>query len=181
MEWMVRLKPVLALVAIWVTLLLVGSLNAAGRAEKKTGSPMGVRIFHGAWFEVAYPADFAAKPSLASTTAEGYDSAVFTSPDGAVAFYVFAPQWGGQAADIDLDPQRERLVAEQHLQKADRDLRWFTIEAADGSYRRSYIESVAQQGSVITVVGLKYRNEEARQRYLEEYLQFRNSLKLYAD
>ncbi len=171
----------LAAMLVALTLLLAGSLNAAGRAEKKTGNAGSVLIFHGAWFDVHYPADFTAKPSLPSATGEGYDSAEFASPDGSVSFYVFAPQWGGNAADIDLNPERERLVAERSLQKADRKLRWFTIEARDGGYRRSYMETVAQMGSVKTIIGIKYRNEEARRRYLKEYLVFRQSLELYAD
>lgn len=116
-----------------------------------------------------------------STTAEGYDSAEFTSSDGSVSFYVFAPQWAGEASDIDLNPERERLVDEISQLETDRSLRWFTIEAINGSYRRSYMETVAEQGSVKTIIGIKYRDEKARRLYQTEYTQFRQSLELYAD
>ena len=182
MNWISRLKPGGALTTLLaLTLLLACSLDAASRAVNKAGGGEQVRVFQGAWFEVRYPADFTARPSLPSTTADGYDSAAFTAPDGTVSFYVFAPQWGGEAADIDVNPARERLVAERFLQEADRSLRWFTIEARDGSYRRSYMETVAQQGSVKTIVGIKYRDEEARRRYQEQYQLFRQSLELFAD
>lgn len=138
-------------------------------------------VFSGAWFEIRYPAGFSARPSLKSSTAEGYDSAEFIAPEGEVSFYVFAPQWGGNPADIALVPEREQLVTEQRRQLADREIRWFTIAARDGSYRRSYQETVAQQGSVRTILGIKYRNEEARLRYQQAYQQFRKSLQLYAD
>jgi len=67
------------------------------------------RIFEGAWFQVAYPADFTVRPSLESSSAEGYDSAFFDSPDGEVTFYVFSPQWGGEPSDIALDPDTEAM------------------------------------------------------------------------
>jgi hypothetical protein len=139
------------------------------------------KVFQGAWFEISYPAGFTPVPSLASSTAEGYDSAVFTAPDGSVSFYVYAPQWGGEPADIALDPVRETLVADNRAVQNDREIRRLTICAKDGSYCRSYRDTRDQQGSVRTVVGITYRDEEARRRHLQDYLRFRNSLQQFAD
>ena len=158
-----------------------GCMKEAGSAVSEPASQAESRVFRGAWFEVVYPADFTVRPSLASTTAEGYDSAEFVSPDGAVSFYVFAPQWGGEPTDIALDPKRERLVAEQTRQAKEGARRWFTIAAKDGSYQRSYQEMLSEHGSVKTVVGIKYRDEEARQKHLAAYQRFKDSLQLYAD
>ena len=163
-------------------LLLPACIQPAEVQEEwPAGYGASTQTYHGAWFEVRYPAEFTARPSLSSSTAEGYDSAEFISPDAAVSFYVYAPQWGGEPADIALDPQSERLTAEKTQRKFDRKLRWFTIEAADGSYRRSYLETVAQQGAVKTLVGIKYRDPAARRRYQQEYQLFQQSLQLYAD
>jgi hypothetical protein len=182
LQRMVRLQAGRLLVPLLtVALLQACSLLVPVGADNQGGPGEGRQVFRGAWFEVRYPADFTVKPSLPSATAAGYDSAEFVSPDGAVSFYLFAPQWGGTAADIDLLPGRERLICDRSLEKADGRWRWFTIEAADGSYRRSYLETIAQQGAVRTVVGIKYRDEAARQRYLKEYLQFRQSLEQFAD
>ena len=138
-------------------------------------------VFQGAWFEISYPAGFTPVPSLVSSTAEGYDSAVFTAPDGSVAFYVYAPQWGGEPTDIALDPVRETLVADNRAVQNGRQIRWLTICAKDGAYCRSYQDSRSRQGSVRTVVGITYRDEEARRRHLQDYLRFRNSLQQFAD
>ena len=178
-KWWMNASCILA--AMLVTFLPVCNFDAAGLAENNMGSTENVRTFHGAWFEIQYPVDFTAKPSLSSTTAEGYDSAEFTSSDGSVSFYVFAPQWAGEASDIDLNPERERLVDELSQPEPGRNLRWFTIEAKDGSYLRSYMETVAQQGSIKNIIGIKYYDEKARRRYQAEYLLFRQSLELYAD
>jgi len=138
-------------------------------------------VYRGAWFEVRYPAGFTVRESLKSTTAEGYDSAEFVSPDGSVSFYVYSPQWGGEPADIALDPERETLLSEQLYHKPNRKVRLFTISAKDGSYQRSYWDTVAHQGSVRTIVGVKYKNKDARLRYQKSYDLFRRSLKQFAD
>lgn len=139
------------------------------------------RVFQGAWFEIRYPADFTPLPSLPSRTAEGWDSAEFLSPDGRVSFYVYAPQWGGEPADIALDSQREALVSEKRTKQNDREIRWMTICARDGSYCRAYQDTTARQGTVRTIVGIRYRDEEVRRRYLPAYLKFRHSLQQFAD
>lgn len=178
-----RLKNLFRVVAVLLTITvsLASASAASGPVGRQTSTGQKSAIFRGAWFDVSYPGGFTARPSLKSSTAEGYDSAEFISPDETVSFYVFAPQWSGNASDIALAPDREQLVAEQRRQVRDREIHWFTIAARDGSYRRSYQETVARQGSVKTIVGFKYRNEEALLRYQKAYEQFRNSLKLYAD
>jgi hypothetical protein len=143
--------------------------------------PPETRVFQGAWFEISYPAGFTPAPSLASSTAEGVDSAAFISPDGSVSFYVYAPQWGGEPTDIALDPLHETLVSENRAVQNNREIRWLTICAKDGGYCRAYQDTRTQQGSVRTVLGIKYRDEQARQRYLQDYLRFRNSLEQFAD
>ena len=173
------LRTLIAFLAI--TVPLASALAANGPTGRQSETVRKSNLFHGSWFDVRYPAGFTPKPSLKSSTAEGYDSAEFISADGTVSFYVFAPQWGGTAVDIALDPEHEQLVSEKRRQVGDRQIRWFTIVARDGSYRRSYLETVARQGSVTTVVGIKYRSEADRLRYQKAYGRFRNSLKLYAD
>ncbi len=182
--WIFRLQYTSLL---FTTLLL--SLLPACRQEAVAPTESGpqanvterLQTFQGAWFEVRYPADFTVKPSLPSRTAEGYDSAEFIAPDGSVTFYVFSPQWSGEADDIALNPEAETLVDKRTDQQDDRELRWFTIAAKDGSYRRSYLETLAQQGSVKTIFGIWYRDEAARQRYQPHYQEFRDSLEQFAD
>ena len=62
--------------------------------------------YRGARFGVCHPTAFEVVPSLPSSTADGYDSARFVAPDESVSFYVYAPQWGGQATDIEIDTER---------------------------------------------------------------------------
>jgi hypothetical protein len=54
------------------------------------------KLYKGAWFDIMYPAGFTVRPSIkSSTSAEGYDSVFFASPDGKVEFYISSPQWRG--------------------------------------------------------------------------------------
>jgi len=169
-----------------VRLALLGCLAMVIGCTAPQHPPQGLQdpvgqVFQGAWFKITYPAGFTPAPSLASSTAEGYDSAAFISPDGSVSFYVYAPQWGGEPTDIALDPLRETLVSEKRAVQDDREIQWLTICAKDGGYCRSYQDTRAHQGSVRTILGITYRDEEARRRYLQDYLRFRNSLEQFAD
>jgi hypothetical protein len=148
---------------------------------RPTTSEGATRVFEGAWFQVAYPADFVAVPSLPSATAEGYDSAFFKSPDGAVEFYVFAPQWGGQPEDIALDPGREELVAERTVEGPGRTVTWRTIAAKDGSYERAYQITRDTAGPSLSVVGIKYRDPTALSAHRTAYARFKQSLELWAE
>ena len=168
-------------VCLVVVSIPAGALAGRGDLPMQTGTAPRCLVYRGAWFEVRYPVGFTVRPSLASSTAEGYDSAEFNSPDGSVSFYVYSPQWGGEPADIALDPERESLLSEQLYREREPSIRLFTIRAKDGSYFRSYRETLAHQGSVRTVVGIKYRSKEARLRYQKNYEQFRRSLKQFAD
>ena len=166
-------------------LLLVAALEACAAGDAPVGiaeaARAQARIYRGAWFEVAVPEGFLTRPSLKSRTGEGYDSVEFVAPDQNVSFYLFAPQWDGEASDIALDPHRETIVSERRQSLPDGEMRWFTIAAKDGSYQRSYQETTKQEGSVRTIVGIKYRDAVALERYREAYDAFRRSLRLFAD
>ena len=140
------------------------------------------KIFNGAWFDIRYPADFTAKPSLKSTTySEEYESAFFTSPDGRVSFYIFSPQWRGEASDIKLQTG-EKIISKDSTYTAEKrakTINW-TIEADDKSYRRSYQE-IKMDENINWVFGFKYKDEAAYNQYKLAYLRFKNSIKQYAD
>jgi hypothetical protein len=95
------------------------------------------KTFQGAWFEVKYPQDFKAKGSLDSETSDGFDSVIFTSPDGTVSFYVYSPQWSGEATDISLQPN-EKLASTKADNTDSKSVEWWTIVANDQTYTRSY-------------------------------------------
>jgi hypothetical protein len=122
--------------------------------------------YAGAWFQVWYPDNFEVTPSMASTTADkGVDSAFFRSPDGQVEFYIFSPQWSGEPSDIAIHPSREILRSKDTKHSEDKRVTWLTIDAIDGSYSRSYQDTVSNNGSVRWVVGIKYRNQAIYNRY----------------
>ena len=139
------------------------------------------KTFKGAWFEIEYPSDFKAKNSLkSSTNSEGFDSAIFTSPDGKVQFYIFSPQWSGKATDIKV--KKGESITETSQQKENRIFvkRW-TVAANDGSYFRSYEETSETLGNINKVFGIKYTSKSDLEQYREQYLHFKNSLVQYAD
>ena len=149
--------------------------------------------YHGAWFDIDYPAGWKAAPigrSISSTT--GPDSARFTSPDGSAEFYVFSPQWNGDPAEVNLDPRREVLVSSRTEKALSGKRRggayissttahWYTARAKDHSYERSWVDLEDKDLNVRHVFGIKYRNQAVYQEYKVQYAHFRKSLVQFSD
>ena len=138
------------------------------------------KTYKGAWFDIKYPASFTAKGSLKSTTSEGYESAIFTSPDHSVEFYVFSPQWGGDPKDISVK-KTEKVSDNKTQTSRSKILKWWTILAKDGSYTRSYQETTDNSSYTNLVFGVKYKSLLAYNKYKSQYLAFKSSLTQYAD
>jgi len=125
----------IAIVLIVFSIAVCSSGADAAAAGKGEGE---FKTYKGAWFEIQYPADFTVRPSIKSSGGDGkYDSAFFASPDGKVEFYVFSPQWKGDAGDIDLDEKSEEMVSTETQKTKDRAVTFYTIRARNGSYTRT--------------------------------------------
>ncbi len=152
-------------------LFLAGTSPAVAQANKEW------KVFNGASFRVEYPPTFTARPSLKNPTfPDWYASAFFLSPDSAVELYVYSFGGSGEAKDIVLDPEKETLVSQTHkeVKKPAKTIRWITIKAKDGSYTRSY-EDTEYKDSGRLVLGIKYRDQKAYERYKADYLRFKKS------
>lgn len=137
--------------------------------------------YKGAWFEIKYPSNFKVRPSLRSSSAQTYDSAFFSSPDGSVEFYVFSPQWNGEPTDIEMKSPFEVQVSQNTEKRAGRIVRRVTIRARDNSYLRSFEDTEDTTTNTRKVFGIKYRDEATYNRYRQSYLTFKQSLKQFAD
>ena len=141
--------------------------------------------YKGAWFEIKYPSGFTVKPSGKSTTnVVGYDSVYFISPDNNVEFYVFSPQWQGEAKEIEINPNTEKLI-DQNIAKEKNEfgqsktIRVFTAKAIDNSYFRAIRDESTD--STRLIFGIKYKNKEAYNKYYNDYILFKKSLILIGD
>lgn len=143
--------------------------------------PGQTKTFKGAWFDIKYPSAFKVKPSLKSATnTNGYESAFFESPDRLVEFYVFSPQWRGEATDIELKTS-EKITGDKTETTGNTTIRWWTIAAKNGSYTRSYQEKTDNISNTNWIIGIKYKNQAAFNKYKKQYLAFKSSLVQYAD
>jgi hypothetical protein len=152
-----------------------GSENIPSNNEQNPGK------FKGAWFEVAIPDGFKAISSLKSTTADGYESAFFRSPDEKVEFYIFSPQWNGEPTDIKLDESKEKPITSETKSSGSNDITWYSIKANDNSYTRAYQDTKSKDGSIRWVVGIKYADQQSYDKYKTQYLDFKKSLVQFAD
>jgi hypothetical protein len=157
-------------------------LLSDAEALQQTHRKRKLSLYQGAWFAIVYPPGFTLKPSLRSTTTDtGYDSAFFISPDKTVAFYVFSPQWNGDPTDIVADKEKETVISQKETVKKSVHTRWVTIQARDRSYTRSFVDIEDTELNVRHVLGWKYRDLKARQKYESAYIRFKASLEQYAD
>jgi hypothetical protein len=141
----------------------------------------GWRTYTGAWFEIRYPANFQVHPSLQSGSASGYDSVFFTSPDGAVEFYVFSPQWNGTPTDIEINPSTEIVTSQKFEQREGKTSRRISARARNGSYLRAFEDIEDHTTNTRRVFGISYRNQASYNRYRQMYLTFKASLTQFAD
>ena len=139
--------------------------------------------YKGAWFDIQYPVDFKVRPALkSSSSAFGYDSAFFISPDGMVEFYVFSPLWNGDPSeDIAINLAEEIYETQKQEEKNGKQVRWVTINAKNKAYSRSYVDTEDTNFNTRLVFGIKYRHQKAYNKYKSAYLKFKKSLKQYAD
>jgi len=139
-----------------------------------------IKLFNGGWFDIQYPSNFIAKGSLKSKTADGFESAIFKSPDNLVEFYVFSPQWNGEANDI-LLTSNEKISSSKFEVNGEIETKWWTISAKDGSYQRSYQQKINKSQNTNWIIGIKYKNSLALEKYKKEYAFFKKTLNQYAD
>lgn len=137
--------------------------------------------YKGAWFDIEYPKNFTVKNSQKSSTrVDGFDSAIFSSSDGKVQFYVFSPQWSGNPKDISLKSSETQIPVTTQIENGLEVKRW-TIKSKDGSYSRSYESTSETDSKINKVFGIHYSNEKDLAEYRNQYLHFKNSLQQFAD
>ena len=135
-------------------------------------------VFKGAGFEINYPASFRAHGAPGALEMNS-ESVFFSSPDNLVEFYIFSPYMRGVATDIAIKP-REKLSSTKSQTKGGTKITWWTITALDGSYSRSYQETKYNNAGN-WVIGIKYKNSLALEKYKKEYAVFKTSFYQYGD
>lgn len=152
--------------------------------------------YSGSWFDISYPTNFTTSPSAPLNTDNSNDllhyietdEATFTSPDKSVEFFVFSPLWSGDPIDYLSIKPTEEVVNEKTATKGEgygkSITRWVTIRAKDGTYYRSFV-SIKNQANTESplhhVFGIKYKNNEAYEKYKDDYNAFKKSLIQYGD
>jgi hypothetical protein len=151
-------------------------------------------LYHGSWFDIRYPEHFIFSPTIPVHFTNGNtiietDEATFVSPDKTVEFFIFSPLWSGDPIDYLQIKNTEELVSEKISTTTDPNgdkkvTRWVTLKAKDSSYYRSFIsiKNAVDSGSETHhVFGVKYKNEAAYEKYKNDYLKFKESLRQYSD
>ncbi len=139
------------------------------------------KIYKGAFFEIEYPKNFTVKPSIKSNIPKKYDSAFFISPDKKVKFYVYSPQWSGDPTDILIDPKTEIESDKKTETKNNTKQNWYSFKNKNSEYTRSFHETSNEDGPTKLIFGIEYKNQVAYDMYKQSYLNFKKSIKQFAD
>ncbi len=162
------------------------------RANNSTGVFENNGFYVGQYFDIMYPKEFEAIPkSPVINKVVQTSEATFTSPDGEVEFFVFAPLWSGDPNNYLAIKNNEEMVSEKTEESGlptvnydRRIVKWTTVKEKSGLYYRSFI-SIKEHGDPDSelhhVFGIKYKDNEAYEKYKNEYANFKNSLRQYAD
>jgi hypothetical protein len=175
---------------VWLVILCSVTMAQGSRSSSKSGA--GWKTFHGACFDIKYPTQFTARASLPATQVCSQRevkrmSVFFTAPDGGVEFYVYAPMAGvieDLPEDIKLNAATEEYV-ERNSETKDKEsvlekrISRTTIRAKDNSYLRSYESQTNTGQNTQFIIGIKYRNQQAYNKYKQAYLTFKKSLAQY--
>ena len=164
--------------------------------QTKSQETKTTKLYRGSWFDIKYPASFIAAPTT-PINSDGLndglshietDEATFTSPDKSVEFFVFSPLWSGDPIDYLSIKPTEEVVNEKTVTKGqgyEKSItHWVTVKAKDDSYYRSFV-SIKNQADTESVVhhvfGIKYKTNEAYEKYKDDYTAFKKSLIQYGD
>jgi hypothetical protein len=177
----------------------ITNTNIQNTGEKIAETPKidNFNIYRGSWFKIEYPKEFIANPVSPIDSYRDYsgkengikyiqtDEARFTSPDKAIEFFVFSPQWAGDPINYLTISDSEELVSEKTDESSTNlgkeTTKWVTIKSKDNSYYRSYISIKTQDGATHHVFGIKYKDNATYEQYKDSYILLKNSLIQYAD
>ena len=154
--------------------------SASDTAPAPKAEGLSTTRYKGGFFSIVQPKGFEAIPSLPSRRDAAFDSVRFVSQNGAIEFYIYAPELSGSASDILLDANSEAMVDETPVSTQGKfKNRWWSIAALNQSYVRSYHERLEVKTGRITIFGVKFRNRDEFNAYLPTYREFKKSLQLF--
>lgn len=180
---------------LWPLLFLLISFSCSNQNESKVQNrkitqvdsanaavqPLETTEYKGAWFEITYPANFIAQPSMRSSTSQdGFESAFFHAPDSTVVFYIFSPQWNGKPLDIE---QKANEKAGDFTSETNEKItinRWSIVDKHK-KYTWAFEETVDHASNTNKVFGIRYKSQKDLKKYRDAYLNFKSSLKQFAD
>lgn len=132
------------------------------------------KVFQGQFFSVKPPDGFKVEKGTP-------DSVLVRSPKGDVGFYVYSPQWGGDAPDF--VPRKGVTTEVTHPNRYTTETRATWKEPKTGMMRSMLRQEIVRNDEVkaVKVFGYEYRNKAAYDRHLDEYKAFKKSLQQFGD
>lgn len=125
-------------------------LTLGGYAQKKD--------FYGSNFTVKYPANFTAEGSMPSANNDDtFVSAIFTSPDKKVSFYIYSPNTPALPTDITIKEGFGELLASSGKKKSKNKVYATSFYEPKDGFTHSYLITCDENDRVTKVVGRRYK------------------------
>ena len=138
--------------------------------------------FYGSHFAVKYPANFTAEGSMPSEhNDDTYVSAVFTSPDKKVSFYIYSPDTPATPTDITIKEGFGELLAPSGNKKTKNKVYATSFYEPKDGLTHSYLITCDENNQIIKVVGRRYKTIKDLNASNKIYDEFKKSFQLTVD
>jgi hypothetical protein len=128
--------------------------------------------FNGGTFVAYFPEEYTAHPSYSYNNNESFRMLTVNPGEENIHFLVYSGPQNETPDDFQVNESFETVQDE----KQDGNVNWYTIEADDGSYIKTFKRTVYNDGGQL-IVGLIFDTWDTYNQYKAQYLAFKSSVK----
>ena len=157
--------------------LFVWALLQSAMAEV----PAGWKSFRGNFFKIGVPPGFVATAQGERGSGGKSDAVRLWNEKLSVEFYVFSPQWNGQAIIKEVAQRTEVLTSRESKRVGNVLEEQLTITARDKSHIRFVVSRTKENENTNTTFGVRVPNMKVYEQIRPTYVRWKQSLEQYAD
>jgi len=163
-------------------LLLVFSLCAAALLPASAEDvPAGWKTFKGNYFSIGVPPGFVATPQGDAGGGGRHDEVSLWNAELSVEFYVYSPQWNGQAIIMEVATRAEELTSSESKRTGNIEETQLTITALDKSYTRFVLSLTNVAENTNKTFGVRVPNMKVYEKIRPTYVTWKKTLTQFAD
>jgi len=143
--------------------------------------PAGWQTFRGNYFIIGVPPGFVATPQGDPGGGGRHDEVSLWNAELSVEFYVYSPQWNGEALIMEVGTRAEELTSSESKRTGNIEEKQLTITALDKSYTRFVVSLTNVAENTNKTFGIRVPNVKVYERIRPTYVTWKKSLTQFAD